>query len=510
MSFEIKKEKLWVKECAEKMKTEQGIETQITLPDYCGEIKKILKCALIPGIHSVSRTGERVSARGNVLLRVLYCAENDRIDCYEKNIDLAVSGQMKNITDDTVLTAKAETSYVNCRVSSPRKITVEGSVCVEFNGEKINKKEYPFAVESACVQVLNQEIENENTICIGEKTFDMAETVSLPSEKPPLGKLIHRNAYVILESKKAVSGKLLIKGECVTEIVYCPQDEKTGIERFSHSMPLSQIIDIDGIDDDMECNVRCVPSLLTVNSKNGSDDSGRLVEIALRISAQVWGTKKGKAKFICDCYCTDGEIESEYTLTDVLCPLTSFEKTETVKSVIDLSPQVKEICDIRISDIKTQMKGEGDKAKGVCNAVACVLYIDEKDEPSYAEKELEFLSEVPLKGTYESVKCDYDAFVKKAEWNSSGKGKAELSIEFIVNVKICSVNSVRILTDIKKAENENKSLRKPALTIYFCDDKEKVWNIAKKYRTTSEAVREENGIEGEEIKGARMLLIPSV
>ncbi len=510
MSFEIKKEKLWVKECAEKMKTEQGIETQITLPDYCGEIKKILKCALVPGIHSVSRTGERVSARGNILLRVLYCAENDRIDCYEKNIDLAVSGQMKDIADDTVLTAKAETSYVNCRVSSPRKITVEGSVCVEFNGEKINKKEYPFAVESPYVQVLNQEIENENTICIGEKTFDMAETVSLPSEKPPLGKLLSRNAYVVLDSKKAVSGKLLIKGECVTEIVYCPQDETSALQRFSHSMPLSQIIDIDGIDDDMECNVRCVPSLLTVNSKNGSDDSGRLIDIVLRISAQISGTKKGKAKFISDCYSTDGEIESEYTLTDILCPLTSFEKTETVKSVIDIGAQVKEIYDVRISDVKTQMKGEGDKAKGVCKAVACILYIDEKDEPSYAEKELEFLSEVPLKGTYESVKCDYDAFVKKTEWNSSGKGKAELSLDIIVNVKICSVNSVRILADIKKAEGENKNFRKPALTIYFCDDKEKVWDIAKKYRTTSEAVREENGIEGEEIKGARMLLIPSV
>ncbi len=510
MSFEIKKEKLWVKECTEKMKTEQGIETQITLPDYCGEIKKILKCTLIPGIHSVSRTGERVSARGNILLRVLYCAENDRIDCYEKNIDLAVSGQMKDITDDTVLTAKAETSYVNCRVSSPRKITVEGSVCVEFKGERINKKEYPFAVLSPCVQVLNKEIENESTLCIGEKTFDMAETVSLPSEKPPLGKLISRNAYIVPESKKAVSGKLLIKGECVTEILYSPQDENSPLQRFTHSMPLSQIIEIDGIDDDMECNVRCVPTLLTVTPKNGTDDSGRLIDIALRISAQVSGTKKGKANFICDCYSTDCETESEYSLTDVLCPLTCFEKTETVKSIIDIGNQVKEIYDISISDIKTQMKGEGDKAKGVCRAVACILYIDEKNEPSYAERELEFFSEVALKNACESVKCDYDAFVKKTEWITSGKGKAELSIEFIVNVKVCSVSSVRILTDIRKAEKENKSFRKPALTIYFCDDKERVWDIAKKYRTTPDAVREENGIEGEEIKGARMLLIPSV
>ena len=510
MSFEIKKEKLWVKECTEKMKAEQSIETQITLPDYCGEIKKILKCTLIPGVHSVSRTGERVSARGNILLRVLYCAENDKIDCYEKNIDLAVSGQMKSVTDDTVLTARAEASYVNCRVSSPRKISVEGSVCVEFSGERINKKEYPSAVEAPCVQVLNKEIENENTICIGEKTFDMAETVSLPAEKPPLGKLIHRSAYIVPESKKAVSGKLLIKGECVTEIVYCPREEKTGIERFSHSMPLSQIIEIDGIDDDMECNVSCVPSLLTVTPKTGADDSGRLIDIALRISAGVTGSEKRKTKFICDCYSTDGEIESEYTLTDVLCPLTSFEKTETVKSSLDIGTQVKEIYDIRISDIKTQMKGEGDKAKGVCRAVACILYADEKNEPCYAERELEFFSEVPLKDAYESVKCDYGAIVRKTEWTSSGKGKAELSIEFIVNVKICSVSSVRILSNIRKAENDSKGVRKPALTIYFCDDKEKVWDIAKKYRTTSAAVREENGIEGEEVKGAGMLLIPSV
>lgn len=510
MSFEMKKEKLQTIECAGKMKAEQSIETEITLPDYCAEIKRILKCTLTPGIHSVSRTGDRVSARGTVLIRIIYAGDKEEIDSYEKTLDLAVSSQMKDITDDMIIVAEAFENYVNCRAVSQRKISVSGSVSAEFCALGLKKRELPCEISNEAVQTKLEKIKAENILCMGEKTFDMGETVALPKDKPSIGKLLGQKAYVTLESKKAVSGKLLIKGELTAEITYCPQDSENKTETFTHSMPLSQIIDVDGIDDDMDCTVKCKPCQMIISLKNDSDDSGRLVEFASRVSAFISAGKVKEYELIKDCYSTEGEIDAEYVLTDILCPVNTIEKTETVKENVDLGVSAKEICDVWISGVKTRMKGEDSMAKGTCNVTACILYLDEKGNPAYTEKELEFFSEVGLKEKYESVKCDFDAVIKKVQFSSVQKGKTELTLEVAVYIKISCVSSCRIVTDVKQGENKNKSGDKPALTLYFAAKDEKIWDIAKKYSTTAFAIREENGIEGESIKDEKMLLIPCV
>lgn len=510
MNFEIKKEKLSVPHCACKTKAEQNIDCSITLPDYCAEIKRILKCTLIPGVHSVSRTGDRVSAGGAIVIRVLYEGEKEKIDCYEKSLDLSVSAQMKDITDSMIITGKASTGYVNCRATGQRKISVSGNVNVEFSALCEKSKEIPSQIDCDILQCKKERIKAEHLLCLGEKTFDMDETATVDKSLPSIGKVLRQGAYVAIESKKAVSGKLLIKGELVCHIVYCPVESENKLQCFTHTMPLSQIIDVEGIDDDMDLFVKCSVSQLVISVKNDGDEGGRFVEFAARISAVVMGSKVKEYEFIKDCYSTQGEIETEYALIDILCPLNSVKKAETVKETLDIGPSAKEICDIWISDIKTAMKGDGGRAKGNCIVSLCVLYLDEKGCPSYTEKELEFLSEVPLKESTESLKCEFDAAVKKVDFSSLQSGKTEVTLELLPEIRIWEVKSLRLVMNIEKSDSNSQNSVNPALTLYYCNKGEKLWNIAKKYRTTVSAVKEENGIDGEEMQEERMLLIPCV
>ena len=50
----------------------------------------------------------------------------------------------------------------------------------------------------------------------------------------------------------------------------------------------------------------------------------------------------------------------------------------------------------------------------------------------------------------------------------------------------------------------------PAMTLYYADPGEKVWDIAKRYGSTPSAVAQENAIEGDAVEDRRMLMIPAV
>lgn len=509
MNFEIKKEKLSVPHCESRVKAEQSVDCVITLPDYCTDIKRILKCTLIPGVHSVSRAGERVSASGNVLVRVLYEGEKEKIDCYEKSVELSVNSHMKDITDNMIITARAVSGYVNCRASSQRKISVSGNVSVEFSALCGKITHIPTDITGGEVQCKKESFRAEQLLCIGEKTLDMNETVTVDKSLPPIGKILRQEAFVTLDSKKAVSGKLLIKGQLTCRIVYCPSEGEGKLQHLVHTMPLSQIIDIEDIDEDMEISVSCNVNQLVVSVKNDGDD-GRAVEFDARISAVVEGCRIKEYEFITDCYCTHGEIEAEYMLTDIVSPINNVTKTENIKEALELGSTAREICDIWAGRVKSDMKAEGDKAKGVCRITLCVLYLDEKGSPCYTEKDVEHFCELPVSQNAEAVRCDFDAVIKRVDFSSLHMGKTDVSIEADLYIKLSEVKSPGLLMNVKYNQNQQADSRAPGLTLYYCERGERVWDIAKKYRTTVEAVKQENEINTDEMTEERILLIPCV
>ena len=63
---------------------------------------------------------------------------------------------------------------------------------------------------------------------------------------------------------------------------------------------------------------------------------------------------------------------------------------------------------------------------------------------------------------------------------------------------------------LKKVLGEKKNADDAALTLYFCNKGEDLWDIAKKYNTTKEAVCLENSISGDVTEKDDMILIPWV
>jgi len=81
-----------------------------------------------------------------------------------------------------------------------------------------------------------------------------------------------------------------------------------------------------------------------------------------------------------------------------------------------------------------------------------------------------------------------------------------------MNISGCIFDSVRrkTVTSIECSDSDGKKTSGAALTVYFADAGEEIWDIARRYNTTVEAVEQENGITGETVAQKCMLLIPGV
>ena len=66
--------------------TDLGLESDFVLPDYLGEIKRVLKCVLTPRILSKNLDENRLNLNGTAYLRLVYCDENGNLSSFEEQL----------------------------------------------------------------------------------------------------------------------------------------------------------------------------------------------------------------------------------------------------------------------------------------------------------------------------------------------------------------------------------------------------------------------------------------
>ena len=66
MDYMTRKEKCTVCETVFEGSSEQPVDLELSLPDYCPDVERILKCRICPGISAGSITGDRLDVDGGM------------------------------------------------------------------------------------------------------------------------------------------------------------------------------------------------------------------------------------------------------------------------------------------------------------------------------------------------------------------------------------------------------------------------------------------------------------
>ena len=236
-----------------------------------------------------------------------------------------------------------------------------------------------------------------------------------------------------------------------------------------------------------------------------------MIDIAAKCSAMIRCSQKAEMTVCDDCYSTSHDIKCDYTIQEFSCSVHHMNEQKTSLAVIEIpSGDIMAVTDIRCNDFSFNMKGKADKVKAVCNALLGVLYTDSKGVACYNEKNVEFEIGSNLKESYENLRCSADIQLRDIEWRITAADKIELKIKSGVMCDIYSCESMRVISDIQVLKESDKTDDNTALTLYFANKNEELWDIAKRYNTTTEAIETENGIKGAFTEKEGMLLIPCV
>lgn len=508
MNYNSTTQKVGFSETVHESTAEQSLDADISLPDYCPEIRRILKCTVTPNINSVTNNSGRVTADGAVTVRILYVGENGNTAGYEQNYPIQKFIESNRITSDSAVMVKIKTDYANCRAVNPRRIDIRAMMTFIFRA--VNKREEHLlcGAEGSGIQTIT-ESENVASLCgINERAFNLSEVVELPDDKSSVGQIINVSPCVITSEIKVINNKALLKGDCNVKIYYL-SDESASVEYIEHSVPISQIIELDGLNDN--CKTAIKLSVCSCEAVAKADSSGdmRLIDFNARINAFITAFEETDVSLINDAYSTQCESKNTFKSIELLKFNDKFDTNFTNKVVLEsIGVSVSCVTAVWCSDLKYDFTPKDDKCNISGTYQVNIIYKDNDGQIGIIQKPVDFDYSFKMSEKAEKILCHASVQTVSCSCAVTGDSRLEIKTELCSSGMILTSLTKRYISSIELM-SENKKTDSCALTICFCDKGENLWNIARKYNTTVDLIKEENELDGESVDESCMLLIPA-
>lgn len=512
MELKLTHESICINEVVFDSILEQSVELDYLLPDYCQSIFKVLKCKIVPKITSARIMNSKLLIDGIAYIKVIYVSE----ECYHiKSVSqkqaFSKSVDLKEPFENGVVSAFCKCDYVNCRVVNQHRLDIRGAVSIKTTISAPRKLD---VISKACG--MGVQISNKKVVTLGEKLnackeFSIKEELELGYGKPCITEILDYTANAVLSDYKLIQNKVIVKGEILFHILYCTtEDEKPEIMDFL--IPISQIIDVMGANDDYKCVVSFDVIGVEMNLKAGGDGECKSFEAEFTMKVCLEANKNDEANLINDIYSTGYEVQTNCNKIKIEQLINSIQEVCICKSCIKISQsEVSCVYDIICEFTNESAKYVDGTIEVSGNLNVSILALDSENMPVMIDKTTPCEMKIECKCGDTDIMLTPIITIASVSYSMVSNEEIEVRAEVKVcgNLYKCSyynvVSSITIDESMKKERNDEAVLR-----LYFADVGEMVWDIAKRFNTSVDSILSENNLDFDQLENRGMLLIPII
>ncbi len=504
MDLKITKHPVSVNEKVFEQKHEIPFDIDFTMPDYCPDIVRILKCCIDPTVGSKSINGRSVTVEGTVSANVIYTCKENKIHNYTQSVPFSKTFECENEIPDSTVEAVAVTDYVNCRAVSERRVDLHGAATLKI--KIIARKKYSVIadIDDKNIQLNKATVPSFNSVGFGEKSIIVEEQLTVSESSAPIENIIRYKAHPVVKEAKAIRNKVVVKGSIYVTVLYSSEN-CSRYHCFRTAVPFNGFLDISGVFE--ECVVKAKATLCNLEIKvlKTAEPKDMSLEAKLNLCADTYCNDE--IPVISDAFSTKNLLDTdsvELTLQKISSVVNDtfiLKKTfkysdDTLKNIIDCW------ADTTVKSVKT----ENSKLTAVGEICFSLLAEGNSDNVSFYEKTEDFCFESTAEVSPENA-CTADFEQVTLSYTILSDSELEVRIEYNVKLEIKTVKKVSALLELQKGttREENKSC---TLVIYYATKGESTWDIAKEHNSVIEEINEINGLNSSVLENDVTLLIP--
>ncbi|MFA9380964.1 MAG: DUF3794 domain-containing protein [Acetanaerobacterium sp.] len=511
MELMVNKEAVTINEVVYDGCVQQPVSCDLMLPDYCPDILRMLRCDIDAKVVSKQVIGAKLVIDGAACVRLLYIDDARCLRSHEHKIPFTTNIELKNASDNASVEAHATTDYVNCHPVSQRRLDIKGSLSVCAVVTAPHTEQVVSEAGGMNVEVRRKMMKLSRTTASVGRTFTVKEELEVGYGKASVAAVVRSVGACVVTDYKLIANKIILKAELSGHILYTGDDKASSVDILEYTLPISQIVDMEGVDEESQCRLMLTVNGITAEVRANNEGEARVLAISVEIGCNAMAYKSSEVPVVTDMYST--KFESTFTAKQVtferLAAVLSNEYT--VKNTYDMPEErIANVMDVWSEVAIKNAKVENGELVVMGAVKTCMLAMQEDGESTCFERSGEVEYRTRLENSTENMAVNSEATVKSTQYTISGKDKIEVRCTLFISASVFVSGRENVLTDIAVNDKVPKQAGETAaLIIYFAEENESVWDIAKHYNTSANLIANSNELSGETMGERCMLLIPT-
>ncbi len=477
---------------------------EMIVPDACPDILRIVDTAGTVCLKSKETADGRAEISGTARCAVLYLPDGELgMRRMEVNIPFFRAVEGAGINSSCAVIAVPRILSSDTRAINPRKVLVRVNLAITIKVFGQVDITVCTGAENSCGQSIEQLKECHKTYmvtCVQEKPFTFSDDLAISGSRPEAAELLKCRADLCCTESKIIGNKLIFKGEATLRICYRAIDG--AVCSTDYELPFSQIMEVTGVEEEADCTLEVL--LTDLSCTLGSGD-GRTVSVSMGLLAQAVIREERCIELLTDIYSTTCDLSTEqrpYTMNDLVEYNT---RRQNVREVIEVGMMARSVIESGVSVGMVSQSKEGGRVSFTAEAVLTVLYMTEEDEVYSVSRQINVPcpADLPDGCLYScACKCPGEIFATPTTVGIEVRFDLDFRYLALASKRVVGVSGVQVGEMVLKDGGKEPSI------VLRVVGQERLWDIAKAYRTTMADIMQANELEDGNALGGKLLLIP--
>ncbi|MEA4988338.1 MAG: DUF3794 domain-containing protein [Anaerovorax sp.] len=517
------------------------IEEDILVPDVKPDLASILsmdgKLKLSDKQVSAGASGvTTLKVSGDFMLQTLYIPdkiqENEVVVAIDSRLPFKEEAEVRaEPYSELIVTPTLES--IDYSVVNERKFRVKATVGINVKEYRALDVQIFEGIQGEEVQLLKEKIHATDVALRKTEAIELEEDLLLKDSMPEIGKILRYDVNVVENHKQVSREKAVVNATVYCNVMYLSAEPAGDIESMmdqdeehtNKSIPVlyqgkTEFTQFIKLDEDSPSGI--IPSgsrvsfaVTNASIKPKEDEASNVNGFTLELTADttIEVYKDTEQEIVTDVYHHIKEMQydtDEISLMS-LCGMGNSEVS--AREIINIPERYGGVDRVvflsgNIGETKSFIDAGKNIVEGVVTLKMICIGMDDNKTPFSIKQDLPFRSSIDIPGIKSDMISDNDVLLKEIWFDKMNQNQIEVNAGILVSTSVMNPEKHALIKNVCFVELPEQKENAPSMVLYITKAGDNIWKIAKKYRTTIDAIKKINNIDySNEIKPGTKLLI---
>lgn len=492
------------------------LDDDFNVPDVKPDIYKIIKEQGAIKINDVKMLNGKLMVKGVLNFNMLYLSDENVRPVHNMSGEVPFDEMIH--LDDACAGDEAvinwELEDLTPGLINSRKISVKAIVRLAVLVEELYDEATAVSIEGdEDIQFVNKNITVTDIAVDKKDTYRVKDQIHLPSNKGNISEILYSEMELRNPEVRLLDDRFNVKGEILVFALYASENEDNPVEYFETEVPFSTTVECSGCTENMIDNIDFAVASKSLEVMPDADGEERIIDVEAVLEMGIKIYEEEELELLNDVYSPAKDLvpvlkNAHYE--EILVKNNSKVRVNDRVKINGNQPEILQVChaagEIKVDDIA--QVDNGLEVNGVLEVQILYICADDNKPLNSVKGIIPFTQTVEAKGIRPTSIYRVKPALEQLSVMMLDSEEIEVKAGIGLNAIVFDSITEPIITDIDVYDLDYEKLQSmPSIVGYVVKAQDSLWNIAKKYYTTVDRIKELNGLEDNNLKVGDKLII---